>query len=92
MDPNILCLMIHFEKDELRNQGDPNKEEGAFSNLAKQIKDIETYCWIGHRREKSVVGVVIREERDLDMALAKSTGKKKLIFASKGKENAFPVV
>ncbi|KAG5544468.1 hypothetical protein RHGRI_017029 [Rhododendron griersonianum] len=34
---------------------------------------------IGHLREKNIVGVVIREERDLDMAQAKSKGKEKLI-------------
>ncbi|KAI8538571.1 hypothetical protein RHMOL_Rhmol09G0114300 [Rhododendron molle] len=62
MDPNILCLMIHFEKDELRNQGEPNKDEGAFSNLAKQIKDTETYCWVAKDPEDIALNDSIPEE------------------------------
>ncbi|KAG5531981.1 hypothetical protein RHGRI_026558 [Rhododendron griersonianum] len=61
-DPNILCLMIHFEKDELRNQGDPNKEEGAFSNLEKQIKDTETYCLVAKDPEDIALNDSIPEE------------------------------
>ncbi|KAF7132120.1 hypothetical protein RHSIM_Rhsim09G0192000 [Rhododendron simsii] len=46
---------------------------------------------LGHLRDKNV-GIVIREGRYLEMAQAKSKEKEKLISASKGKENAFPMV
>ncbi|KAF7115704.1 hypothetical protein RHSIM_RhsimUnG0049000 [Rhododendron simsii] len=62
MNPNILCLMIHFENDEVRNQGDPNKEEGAFSNLEKQIKDTEIYCLVAKDLEDIALNDRILEE------------------------------
>ncbi|KAF7141708.1 hypothetical protein RHSIM_Rhsim06G0100800 [Rhododendron simsii] len=62
MNPNILCLMKLFEKDELRNQGDSNKEEGAFSILGKQIKDIEIYCLVAKDPEDIALNDSIPEE------------------------------
>ncbi|KAI8557126.1 hypothetical protein RHMOL_Rhmol05G0311100 [Rhododendron molle] len=45
---------------------------------------------IGCLRDKNA-GIVIREGRDLETAQGKSKEKDKLVSASKGKENAFPV-
>ncbi|KAE9457483.1 hypothetical protein C3L33_10627, partial [Rhododendron williamsianum] len=51
---------------ELRNQGDPNKEEGAFSNLEKQIKDSETYCLVA----KDLEDVALNDSIPIEMKIS----------------------
>ncbi|KAG5529965.1 hypothetical protein RHGRI_030365 [Rhododendron griersonianum] len=70
--------------------------DNVFRNVSVVLQeecDMNMICFlrIGHLRDKNV-SIVIREGRDLEMAQAKSKEKDKLVSASKGKENAFPVV
>ncbi|KAH7853015.1 hypothetical protein Vadar_032118 [Vaccinium darrowii] len=75
------------------------KSKGKEKVIATNKRKYNACPVVGYLREKNV-GVVIREEqanvirsaRDTEMAEANSKGKEKVISASKGKENAFPVV
>ncbi|KAH7834143.1 hypothetical protein Vadar_013104 [Vaccinium darrowii] len=74
------------------------KSKGKEKVIATNKRKYNACPVVGYLREKNV-GVVIREEqanvirsaRDTEMAEANSKGKEKVISASKGKENAFPV-
>ncbi|KAG5552632.1 hypothetical protein RHGRI_010652 [Rhododendron griersonianum] len=69
--------------------------DNVFRNVSVVLREecdmnMIRFLRIGHLRDKNI-GIVIREGRDLEMAQAKSKEKDKLVSASKGKENAFPV-
>ncbi|KAG5544312.1 hypothetical protein RHGRI_016908 [Rhododendron griersonianum] len=69
--------------------------DNVFRNVSVVLREecdmnMIRFLMIGHLRDKNV-NIVIREGRDLEMVQAKSKEKEKLISASKGKENAFPV-